>query len=81
MGLAGFTKPEQPSDPAIFAGFRSGGSLAGEGSFGYYWSSSLNTDSPGIAWFFYFYSDAYSMNHISRYYGQSVRAVRVGSQN
>ena len=24
MGLTGFTKPEQPSDPAIFASFRSG---------------------------------------------------------
>ena len=63
------------------AGYRSSSSLYGAGSYGNYWSSSLITDYPIYAWGFYFYSGSYYMNGGNRYYGQSVRPVRVGSQN
>lgn len=49
----------------------------GSGSYGYYWSSSLNMDSPSDAWFFIFDSDEYGMYEgDGRHYGQFVRAVR-----
>ena len=47
------------------------------GSDGYYWSSSLDTDDPSSACYFYFHSDYYfHVNYGSRDGGQSVRAVR-----
>ena len=63
------------------AGCRNGSGLGSAGSWGYYWSSSLGTDSPYNAWGFYFNSDSFFVGSSYRYYGQSVRAVRVGSQN
>ena len=63
------------------AGYRSDSSLYGAGSYGYYWSSSLYAGYPGDAWYLYFYSDNYGMSYYDRYYGRSVRPVRVGSQN
>ena len=44
---------------------------------GLYWSSSLSTDYPKDAWYFYFEPGNYGMDdfHI-RYFGQSVRPVR-----
>jgi hypothetical protein len=63
------------------AGYRSGSSLYDAGSWGDYWLSSLDTDNPYCAWYFHFYSDYCSMYYDYRYCGQSVRAVRVGSQN
>ena len=52
----------------------------GAGSEGNYWSSSLYSDGPDLAWSLYFYSDNYSMGRSSRGYGRSVRPVCV-SQN
>ena len=63
------------------AGYRDYGHLYDAGSWGNYWSSSLYTGSPYDAWSFYFGSDNYYMDYYGRYYGQSVRAVRVGSQS
>ena len=64
------------------AGCRDLSSLHLAGSYGYYWSSSLYTDYPNDAWYFYFDSGNYSMgNYLGRYYGQSVRAVRSSGQN
>ena len=64
------------------AGYRYNSSLYRAGSYGNYWSSSLDTDYPGSAWNFYFSSDDFSMYfYRDRGYGLSVRAVRVGSQN
>ena len=63
------------------AGYRGSSSLFLAGSYGYYWSSSLYSGGPGSAWCFYFYSGDYNMDYGNRYYGLSVRAVRVGSQN
>ena len=57
------------------AGFRYGTSLYNAGFLGYYWSSSLNTDDPYIAWPVYFGSgEAYRSNSY-RFSGQSVRPV------
>ncbi|MCR5361309.1 MAG: Ig-like domain-containing protein [Bacteroidales bacterium] len=60
------------------AGFRDDASLYLAGSDGYYWSSSLYSDYPYLAWYLDFYSNFVNPNYYySRYYGQSVRAVRV----
>ena len=59
------------------AGVRHGSSLYYAGSYGVYWSSSLDTGGPSIAWHFYFFSDDTGMNYYDyRYLGRSVRAVR-----
>ena len=57
------------------AGDRYDTSLCDAGSDGYYWSSSLYTDNPFIAWYVYFYSDDVFRNYYYRYYGFSVRPV------
>ena len=63
------------------AGYRDGSNLSCAGSLGYYWSSSLSTDGPYIAWDFYFSSGYYGMHGGYRYYGQSVRPVCSSRQN
>ncbi len=63
------------------AGYRGDSSLYYAGSYGGYWSSSLDTDYPGGAWNFYFNSDYYYVDGNGRYYGQSVRGVRSSRQN
>ena len=63
------------------AGCRYGSSLYDAGSYGYYWSSSLITDSPYGAWRFYFNSGHYGVGNYYRRYGHSVRAVCSGLQN
>ena len=64
------------------AGYRVGPSLDGTGSYGYYWSSSLNTDSPGCAYYLYFNSLGHvyvdgsgSYRYGGRYGGRTVRPV------
>ena len=62
------------------AGYRDGSSLYGDGTYGYYWSSSLDESYPGYAWYMYFGSGGQLVGSYGRrVYGQSVRAVR--SQN
>ncbi len=66
------------TDKSIFlpaAGSRYDSSLYGAGGYGYYWSSSLNTDYPSNACGLYFSSDGVYWNGNTRYYGQSVRPV------
>jgi uncharacterized protein (TIGR02145 family) len=63
------------------AGYRCDSSLLDAGSRGFYWSSSLFTDSPNHAWNLYFLSDGCYMYFYDRSYGQSVRPVRSASQN
>ncbi len=63
------------------AGYRTDSSLYLAGSYGYYWSSSLDTDYPSGAWLFGFLSGNYRMYNGGRYGGQSVRPVRSASQN
>ena len=45
-------------------------------SFGTYWSSSLWTNNPSLAWRFCFYSDSQNLDPRGREYGLAVRAVR-----
>ena len=63
------------------AGYRWDGILYYVGSYGNYWSSSLDTGYPGLAWGFSFNSGRYGMDGDYRYYGRSVRAVRSARQN
>ncbi len=60
------------------AGFRHGSSLYLSGSYGSYWSSSLNTDDPSGAWELYLHSGGYLMDYYDRCCGQSVRPVYMG---
>ena len=58
------------------AGYGNGTSLNDAGSFGYYWSSSLGTSSPGYAYYLGFNSsDVNPQDNYFRYYGFSVRPV------
>ena len=57
------------------AGYRFDGVLFNAGSYGGYWSSSLDTDNPSLTQSVSFYSDYHSTSRDYRYYGQSVRAV------
>jgi uncharacterized protein (TIGR02145 family) len=58
------------------AGYRYNSSLSNAGSNGRYWSSSLFTGSPSLAWYFFFRSDYYGMSNGDRCYSRSVRPVR-----
>lgn len=58
------------------AGFLYGNILNLAGSYGSYWSSSLNTDDPSAAWELYFHYSGYLMYNYDRCCGQSVRPVR-----
>ena len=55
------------------AGYRNGASLFDGGSYGSYWSSSLNGSSA--AYFLYFFRDYFDWYNVSRYEGFSVRPV------
>jgi hypothetical protein len=59
------------------AGFRYNTSLYKAGLIGDYWSRSLNTSNSSSASFLFFDSDSFNTNYVSRYYGLSVRPVRV----
>lgn len=58
------------------AGYRRDTNLYDTGSYGYYWSSSLNTDKPSITWYVNFNSGTVRRRDYGyRSYGQSVRPV------
>ena len=57
------------------AGYRGNSSLGNAGSYGNYWSSSLNTDNPDYACGLYFYSGSVYRSSYRRSYGRSVRPV------
>lgn len=70
--IAGYT------DNTIFlpaAGYRGNASLHLDGSYGYYWSSSLDESYSDLAKGVNFASGGVSMGYDSRFYGQSVRPV------
>ncbi len=80
-GIAGrivTSKKTGYTDKSIFlpaAGRRYGTNLDNAGSYGFYWSSFLDTDRPRSAWNVYFGSDYVGRGGDSRYCGQSVRPV------
>ena len=57
------------------AGYRNNADLGGAGSYGYYWSSSLDTDDSVYARYVSFYSYGQNIGNGSRHFGQSLRAV------
>ena len=61
------------------AGYHSGSDFVNPGSNGKYWSSSLNTNYPNGAMCIHFESDDYFMGGFARFYGESVRPVRSGT--
>ncbi len=82
-GLYGrrFTGPNGSSLFLPAAGFRYGSELYHAGSYGYYWSASLNESDPDYAWGMRFYSDYQGVSIDGRGLGRSVRAVCSRSQN
>lgn len=57
------------------AGYRDESSFGSQGSYGYYWSSTLNSDYPDNAWYLLFGGGFVATDYNYRYDGQSVRAV------
>ena len=57
------------------AGWRSGASCSGWDSYGYYWSSALDTFNSNFGQSLYFHSGSHSTSNFNRYYGRSIRAV------
>lgn len=51
------------------------GSVYGVGSYGFYWSSSLNKNNPSSAWYLDFGSGYISGNAGSRYCGYTIRGI------
>ena len=66
-------------DKSIFlpaAGYGSSSSLNADGSNGYYWSSTPNSDHPFDAWRLFFIADGFGRSSYGRYSGYPVRPVR-----
>lgn len=57
------------------AGYRNGFDLYDDNSEGYYWSSTLDKNSPDDAWFLYFGDRSQSSYDYYRCYGRSIRPV------
>ena len=76
-----FTGPNGNSVFLPAAGGRDGSSLHYDGSYGGYWSSSLNSDDPNYARVLNFDSGDCYTDIGERYYGLSVRPVYVSAQN
>ena len=77
-GVNGYEVKSGANGNSIFlpaAGSRYGGDLDDAGSYGSYWSSSLYTDYPYLAWYVLFGSDIVDRNDYFRYFGHSVRPV------
>ncbi len=68
-----------PNGNSIFlpaAGYRDGSEVYSQGSYGYYWSSSLNSSYSYYAYYLYFYSIYYGWDYYYyRCYGLTVRPV------
>ena len=79
-GVYGWKITSKSNGNSIFlpaAGYRYGTSLNYAGSFGDYWSRSLNTSNSGNAYYLSFNSSNIYADYNGRYYGRSVRPVRV----
>ena len=77
-GVNGYEVKSKINGNSIFlpaAGWRGYDDLNWTGNYGYYWSSSLNSDYPWGAWGVYFGSDFVGGYGDRRCYGQSVRPV------
>ena len=78
-GVNGYKVVSKKNGNSIFlpaAGYRSGSELRGAGSWGNYWSSSLNAAGSDYARYLYFLSDVRDWSQDFRYYGLPIRPVR-----
>jgi uncharacterized protein (TIGR02145 family) len=57
------------------AGYRKNTALSRVGTYGYFWSASLDTSDPSTAWTVYFYSGTQHRRGTNRCYGYSIRPV------
>ena len=79
-GVKGWKITSKSNGNSIFlpvAGCRNDASLCSAGSFGGYWSHSLDAGNSGYACSLFFDSSFIGMHYDDRYYGRSVRPVRV----
>ena len=77
-GVNGYKVTSKKNGKSIFlpaAGYCSESSLIYAGSYGQFWSSSLDSDFPSNAWYVYFYSSLVRRYYDSRCNGRSVRPV------
>ena len=77
-GINGYQVASKTNSNSIFlpaAGYRDGTTLGRVGYFGAYWSSSLDEDAPGRAWYLLFSSGYVLRGDYGRYTGRSVRPV------
>ena len=77
-GVEGYKVTSKKNGNFIFlpaAGYRGSDNLSNAGSYGRFWSSSLNASYSNDAYYVYFNSDDVGWLNISRCYGLSVRAV------
>lgn len=83
-GVNGYLVTSKRNSASLFlpaAGYRSEAKLIGAGEDGSYWSRTLRVESPGNAYGLYFSLDFVGWrSHYRRFYGQSVRAVRVSQK-
>ncbi len=80
-GKNGYKVTSKINGNSIFlpaAGVWSETALFFDSSYGTYWSSSLDPESPNCAWYFDFYSYTVKRFNDCRYYGRSVRPVHGG---
>jgi len=66
------------TDKSIFlpiGGYQSGSSVTNASSYGYFWTSTLYSESPALAWFFNLYSSNHGNSASERYMGYSIRPV------
>ena len=77
-GVLGYKVQSKIKESSIFlpmAGAKSGTTLYNADYIGYYWSSSLDTDVPGNAWYIYIDSTDVSVRKTSRCSGNTIRPV------
>ena len=77
-GIKGYKVTSKGNGNSIFlpaAGYRGGTSVYDAGSIGFYWSSSLGSGYPAVAYYLGFASDGVYWSIAARYTGYTVRAV------
>lgn len=77
-GIQGYNVTSLITKNTIFlpvTGYRSGGTTEEAGTWGYYWSSSLNQNEPLMAWYMSFNAERTRCSYEKRCYGFFIRPV------